>query len=178
MDLDLVGLGWAGPKSSEVDQGHSTLTRWAAYILPRAWSTRTMPVARLPAMAERCLAAQECAILPAAAAMEGAKKWTNMKADRPRTRTRTRTRTRYAFFNDTRLPRGVRQLVRPTGSLIDNSGSHAASSWTVRIHPSHRCLRCSRFLSSSSLQMFLTVFSDPPPAPLMSPSAAARQFHA
>lgn len=24
LDLDLVGLGWAGPKSSQVDKGHST----------------------------------------------------------------------------------------------------------------------------------------------------------
>ena len=70
LHLDLVGLGWAGPKSSQVDQaaqGHSTATL-------QAQSTSTIffggCASQHRCMVDRCLAAQEGSAVPAAAQME------------------------------------------------------------------------------------------------------------
>lgn len=65
LDLDLVGLGWARPKSSQVDQGHST-------PLQRTPGRPTCTTAVAPSrMVLQCLAAHQVWLVPAAAKMEG-----------------------------------------------------------------------------------------------------------
>lgn len=111
------GSRWAGlgQRSSQVDQGHSTPTALHSRHIPGL--VHSHDAGRAPArMVERCLAAPQGAILPAAAAMEGAKKWRN-------TAVTDRSEPRYAFFNITRIS-------LPSPGYCQCPGSASLSSWS------------------------------------------------
>lgn len=174
LDLDLVGLGWAGPKTSQVDQGHSTHTHTlhCRTSILQARSTPTMPVARLPAWSSGVLQhkkAPSCLRRP---------QWKVQRSGGTRRRLigRNPDTTPSSTSHGSRFPTLGTANVQgppacpPTGlltSLIDNSGSHAAGSWTVRIHPK----------SLLSLLIQATILGSTTCSSHV-PSAAARQFHA